>query len=54
MTMTPTYADIEMLTEETRWQDRAPQMPLVGFVIGTGLSLLFWGALAWGAWILVA
>lgn len=49
-----TYSDIEVLIERDRWIDRAPRMPLVGFVIGSGLSLVLWGALAMGAWIVLA
>lgn len=52
--MQMTYADIEVLIERQRWIDRAPKMPLVGFVIGSGLSLVLWGALVMGAWIALA
>jgi hypothetical protein len=38
----------------TSWPDRAPNMPLIGFLIGLGLSLLLWAIVGWGAWVLVA
>jgi len=49
-----TYSDIEVLIERDRWIDRAPRMPMVGFVIGSGLSLVLWGALVMGAWMALA
>jgi hypothetical protein len=52
--MQMTYADIQVLIERDRWIDRAPKMPLVGFVIGSGLSLALWAALVTGAWIILA
>ena len=51
--MQPTYASIELLNESRTWADRVPRLPLIGFVIGTGLSLLLWGVIGWGAWTLL-
>ena len=48
-----TYSDIEVLIERDHWIDRAPKMPMVGFVIGSGLSLVLWGALVMGAWMVL-
>ncbi len=54
--MQPTYADVHMLLaeREERWKDRAPEMPLLGFVLGTGISLLLWSVIGWSAWVLLA
>jgi len=49
-----TYADIEGLIERERWIDRAPRLPMVGFLIGSGLSLLLWGAIVVGAYAILA
>jgi hypothetical protein len=52
--MQMTYADIDGLIERERWIDRAPRMPMAGFLIGSGLSLLLWAAIATGAWMILA
>lgn len=49
-----TYTDIEGVIERDRWIDRAPRLPLVGFLIGSGLSLLLWGAIAVGAYAVLS
>ena len=48
-----TYSDLEVLIERQRWIDRAPKLPLVGFLVGSGLSLLLWGAIAVGAYVIL-
>jgi hypothetical protein len=52
--MQMTYSDIEVLIKRERWIDRAPKLPMVGFLIGSGLSLLLWGAIVIGAYALLA
>jgi hypothetical protein len=52
--MQMTYADIEVLIEKDRWIDRAPKLPMAGFLIGSGLSLLLWGAIVVGAYAILA
>ena len=49
-----TYADIEVLIERDGWNDRSPRLPMAGFLIGSGLSLLLWGAIVVGAYAILA
>lgn len=51
--MQPSYASIELLTESRTWADRAPRLPMIGFLIGTGLSLLLWALIGLGTWTLL-
>jgi hypothetical protein len=57
--MHTTYANAGILTKdqlwaESRWMDRAPRMPMLGFAVGTGLSLMLWAIIGWSAWKLFA
>ncbi len=36
------------------WADRAPHSPMLGFVVGTGISLALWALITWAAWVLLA
>lgn len=47
------YADVSMLVDGRGWADRAPHLPMIGFIIGTGLSLMLWGVIGWSAWLLL-
>jgi hypothetical protein len=49
-----TYADIEVMVERERWMDHASKLPMAGFLIGSGLSLVLWSAIGLGAYILFA
>ena len=51
--MQTTYAAIDMLMQESRRADRAPSMPMLGFVIGTALSVALWTVIGWSAWLLL-
>lgn len=44
--MRPTYAYIELLSAESERTDRAPRMPLLGFLSGLAIALPLWCGLA--------
>lgn len=45
--MRATYAYIELLSAEADRPDRAPSMPLLGFLSGLALALPLWSSVAW-------
>ena len=51
--MRPTYAHIELLMLASDRQDRAPAMPLLGFLAGLAIALPLWSGLAWLAWAIL-
>ena len=48
--MHSTPANIESLARDYHWVDDGAR----GLVIGTGLGLMLWGAIAWALWVLLA
>lgn len=36
------------------WGDRPAPPTLLGFMVGTGVSVLIWCFIGWGAWALLA
>jgi hypothetical protein len=51
--MRPTYADLEMLLIDAGRDDRAADMPLLGFLAGLAIALPLWTAVAWLFWTLI-
>jgi hypothetical protein len=52
--MSPTYADILMLSAAPRRADPPAQMPLLGLLSGFALALVLWSAIGWVVWALLA
>lgn len=55
--MQPTYADMKTLLEAGQYRERPPQMPqmpMFGFVVGTGISLCLWAVIALSAWVIMS
>ena len=47
-------ADFDLVEEEiVRPADRAPGMPLMGFLVGLVLSVPLWGAIGLGVWAFI-
>ena len=51
--MSPTYADILMLSAAYRPAERDAPMPLLGLLSGLGLALVLWSAIGWLVWALL-
>ena len=51
--MSPTYADILMLSAAYRPAERGAHMPLLGLLSGLVLALVLWSAIGWLAWALL-
>lgn len=45
--MSPTYAHLELIIDETTQPDRAPSMPLLGPLSGLALALVMWSVIGW-------
>ncbi len=48
-----TYDQIERLPEDELAPEQTRDIPFFGFVVGTLLSLVLWGAIAWTVWAIV-
>jgi hypothetical protein len=51
--MSPTYADILMLSAAYRPAERGAPMPLLGLLSGLALALVLWSAIGWLVWALL-
>jgi hypothetical protein len=51
--MSPTYADILMLSAAYRPAERGAHMPLLGLFSGLALALVLWSAIGWLVWALL-
>jgi hypothetical protein len=48
-----TYDEIEHVTEDELAPEQTRNIPFLGFVAATAISLVLWGAIAWTVWAIV-
>lgn len=48
--MDTAFERVSVMTSRHLTNDRAPQAPLLGFVLGSGLAITLWGALGSLVW----